>query len=147
MTAALVIALLFGLIFLAMPVSFAMFVAGIVGLWWEGGWHVALGVLKTSPYQAAASYTLTTFPMFVLMAEVMGATRITGDLFRAANGWLGHLRGGLAYAAVFGGTMLAARPRPRRRRSARRSIPSCANTATGRRSRPARWRRWGPCPS
>ncbi|WP_339948089.1 TRAP transporter large permease [uncultured Albimonas sp.] len=108
MTAALVIALLFGLIFLAMPVSFAMFVAGIVGLWWEGGWHVALGVLKTSPYQAAASYTLTTFPMFVLMAEVMGATRITGDLFRAANGWLGHLRGGLAYAAVFGGTMLAA---------------------------------------
>lgn len=103
-----VIALLFVLIFLAMPVAFAMLVAGIAGLWVVGDWYSVLGVLKTAPYQSAASFTLTTFPMFVLMAEVMGATRITGDLFRAASSWLGHMRGGIAYAAVFGGTLLAA---------------------------------------
>lgn len=108
MIAAATIAFLFLLIFLAMPVSFAMLVAGIAGLWAVGDWYSVLGVLKTAPYQSAASFTLTTFPMFVLMAEVMGATRITGDLFKAANSWLGHLRGGIAYAAVFGGTLLAA---------------------------------------
>ena len=108
MIAAATIAFLFLLIFLAMPVSFAMLVAGIAGLWAVGDWYSAFGVLKTAPYQSAASFTLTTFPMFVLMAEVMGATRITGDLFRAANSWVGHLRGGIAYAAVFGGTLLAA---------------------------------------
>ena len=108
MIAAAVIALLFVLIFLAMPVSFAMLVAGISGLWAVGDWYSVMGVLKTAPYQSAASFTLTTFPMFVLMAEVMGATRITGDLFRATNSWMGHLRGGIAYAAVLGGTFLAA---------------------------------------
>jgi len=108
MIAAGVIGLLFLLIFLAMPVAFAMLVAGITGLWIVGDWYSVLGVLKTAPYQSAASFILTTFPMFVLMAEVMGATRITGDLFRATSSWMGHMRGGIAYAAVFGGTLLAA---------------------------------------
>lgn len=108
MTVALVLALLFALLFLAVPVSFAMLIAGIVGLYAAGGVFPVVGVLKSGPYEHVASYTLTTLPMFVLMAELMGASRVTGDLFRAANGWVGHLRGGLAYAAVSGGVLLAA---------------------------------------
>lgn len=108
MTVILVLALLFALLFLAVPVSFAMLIAGIVGLFAVGGIFPVVGVLKSGPYDHVASYTLTTLPMFVLMAELMGASRVTGDLFRAANGWVGHLRGGLAYAAVSGGVLLAA---------------------------------------
>jgi C4-dicarboxylate transporter, DctM subunit len=104
----LVLALLFALLFLAVPVAFAMLIAGIVGLYAVGGYFPVAGVLKSGPYDHVASYTLTTLPMFVLMAELMSASRVTGDLFRAANSWLGHLRGGLAYAAVAGGVLLAA---------------------------------------
>lgn len=108
MTVFLVLALLLALLFLAVPVSFAMLISGIVGLYAVGGYFPVVGVLKSGPYEHVASYTLTTLPMFVLMAELMGASRVTGDLFRAANGWVGHLRGGLAYAAVSGGVLLAA---------------------------------------
>ena len=103
-----IIALLFALLFLAVPVSFAMLIAGMVGLYAVGGYFPVVGVLKSGPYEHVASYTLSTLPMFVLMAEVMGASNVTRDLFRAANGWVGHLRGGLAYAAVSGGVLLAA---------------------------------------
>lgn len=108
MTVALILLLLLALLFLAVPVSFAMLIAGIVGLYAVGGYFPVVGVLKSGPYDHVASYTLTTLPMFVLMAEMMSASRVTGDLFRAANGWVGHLRGGLAYAAVSGGVLLAA---------------------------------------
>ncbi|SMF57089.1 TRAP transporter, DctM subunit [Tistlia consotensis] len=103
-----ILGLLFLLLFLAVPVAFAMLIAGIVGLYLAGGAYPVIGVLKSGPYEHVASYTLSTLPMFVLMAELMSASNITRDLFRAANGWLGHLRGGLAYAAVSGGVLLAA---------------------------------------
>ncbi|HEV7418138.1 MAG TPA: TRAP transporter large permease [Tianweitania sediminis] len=108
MTVLAVLALLFLLLFLAVPVSFAMLISGIVGLYLVGGYYPVVGILKSGPYDHIASYTLTTLPMFVLMAELMSSARITSDLFRAANGWLGHLRGGIAYAAVGGGVLLAA---------------------------------------
>ena len=108
MIVVLVLALLFALLFLAVPVSFAILIAGIVGLYEVGGYYAVAGILKSGPYDHVVSYTLTTLPMFVLMAELMTAARVTSDLFRAANSWLGHLRGGLAYAAVSGGVLLAA---------------------------------------
>lgn len=108
MTVVLVLAFLFLLLFLSVPVAFSMLIAGIAGLYAAGGAYPVIGVLKSGPYQSVANYTLSTLPMFVLMAELMSASRITGDLFRAANSWLGHLRGGLAYAAVSGGVLLAA---------------------------------------
>ena len=37
----------------------------------------------------------------LLMAEILSASRISSDMFRAANKWVGHLPGGLAVATVF----------------------------------------------
>ncbi|MCP1336293.1 TRAP transporter large permease [Futiania mangrovi] len=103
-----ILLLLFALLLFAVPVSFAMLIAGMVGLYAVGGIYPLIGVLKAGPYEHVASYTLSTLPMFILMAELMGASNITRDLFRATNSWVGHLRGGLAYAAVSGGVLLAA---------------------------------------
>lgn len=102
------IAFLFGLLLNGAPVAFAMLIAGAAGLYLTGGYYPLVGILKTAPYEHVASYTLTTLPMFILMAEFLTAGRFTRDLFSASDKWLGHLRGGVAYSAIAGGVLLAA---------------------------------------
>jgi tripartite ATP-independent transporter DctM subunit len=103
-----ILVLLFALLINGMPVAFAMLVSGAAGLYFTGGYYPLVGVLKTAPYEHVASYTLSTLPMFVLMAEFLTAGRFTRDLFDASHRWLGHVRGGITYAAVAGGVMLSA---------------------------------------
>src|SRR3546814_8730158 len=55
--------------FLGMPVAFAMGISGIFGLLLTLGPMATLGLLEIQPFRTAASYTLTTIAMFVLMAE------------------------------------------------------------------------------
>lgn len=100
--------LLFFLLLNSMPVSFAMLIAGGVGIYFASGPETMMGVLGTAPYEQVASYTLSTLAMFVLMAEFLTAGRFTKDIFFAFYRWAGHIRGGLAYATVFGGAMLGA---------------------------------------
>ncbi|HET8721400.1 MAG TPA: TRAP transporter large permease subunit, partial [Nitrospira sp.] len=85
-----------------------MLVAGAVGIFLVSGGDTMMGVIGTAPYEHVASFTLSTLPMFVLMAELLTAGRFTGDIFQAFYRWAGHIRGGLAYAVVFGGAMLGA---------------------------------------
>jgi tripartite ATP-independent transporter DctM subunit len=93
---------------LDLPVAFAMLIAGVFGIWLTVGFDPIASVLAFAPYQAAASYTLSTLPMFVLMAEVLSAGRFTTDLFRLTHAFTGHVRGGISYAAIGGGVLLAA---------------------------------------
>lgn len=86
---------------IGLPVAFAMGISGIIGLGWVGGVDSIIGVLSTSPYRSAAHYTLTTVPLFILMAEFVSQARITRDVFDIAYKWLGHLPGGVAVATVF----------------------------------------------
>jgi tripartite ATP-independent transporter DctM subunit len=50
--------------------------------------------------EAAFSYELAVVPMFILMGNVLSRTGISEDLFRAANAFLGGVRGGLALATM-----------------------------------------------
>lgn len=102
------VAFLFALLLNGAPVAFAMLIAGAAGLYLTGGYYPLVGILKSAPYEHVASFTLTTLPMFILMAEFLTAGRFTRDLFAASDKWLGHLRGGVAYAAIAGGVLLAA---------------------------------------
>jgi C4-dicarboxylate transporter DctM subunit len=98
--AALGFALLFTLILARVPIAAAMAVVGIVGTTWLSGWPVALAILKQAPFERASSYTLVVIPLFVLMGYVAARAGLSQKLFRAANVWLGHRRGGLAMATV-----------------------------------------------
>ncbi|MEQ8490460.1 MAG: TRAP transporter large permease [Marinovum algicola] len=93
--------LLAGFLVVGMPIGFAMGIAGTVGLYLIGGLNLALGILSVAPYRNTASWLLTAIPLFILMAEILSASRISSDMFRAANKWVGHLPGGLAVATVF----------------------------------------------
>jgi tripartite ATP-independent transporter DctM subunit len=50
--------------------------------------------------EAAFSYDLAVVPLFILMGNVLSRTGISDDLFRAANAFLGGVRGGLALATM-----------------------------------------------
>lgn len=101
-------ALLALLIILGSPIAFALLISGMIGIYMTVGFEPLVGVIQSSPYDAVASFTLTTLPMFVLMAEFLTAGRFTRDIFEAGDKWLGHIRGGMAMAAVAGGVILAA---------------------------------------
>ena len=103
-----VTALLILLLLNACPVGFAMLIAGSIGILLAVGDGVAISVLRLTPHEHVASYTLSTLPMFVLMAELLTAARFTRDLFNASYKWMGHIKGGLAYASIAGGAMLSA---------------------------------------
>ncbi|UWQ18073.1 TRAP transporter large permease [Jannaschia sp. M317] len=89
------------LIFLRVPIGLAMFVTGFVGLYMvTGGNTVALSRLKNETYTTFSSYSLSIVPMFLLMGHFATLGGMSRALFRAAEGFLGHRRGGVAMAAV-----------------------------------------------
>ncbi|KUJ73243.1 C4-dicarboxylate ABC transporter permease [Ruegeria marisrubri] len=89
------------LIFLRVPIGLAMFLVGLVGLVWvTGGTQVAFARLKNETYTTFSSYSLTIVPMFLLMGHFATLGGMSNALFKAAEGWLGHRRGGVAMAAI-----------------------------------------------
>jgi C4-dicarboxylate transporter DctM subunit len=100
MIAALVMCMLIALIALGMPIAFTLAVCGALGLYLEVGLSPMLSVLQTTPYRTAASFLLSTVPLFILMAELLARGSIVRNLYRACTLWMGHIRGGLALAAI-----------------------------------------------
>lgn len=95
-------------LFTGMPVAFALGVAGAIGLYVFDGMDTVLGLLGTVPYRSAAHYTLSTVPMFILMAQFISVSGIVDDVFTAAQRWLERLPGGLAITTVFAAAGMAA---------------------------------------
>ncbi len=102
------ILLLFVLIIIGMPIAFCLGVSGIVGLFLEQGVGATIGIIATTLFRSVASYTLVTIPLFVLMAELLDATGLARLAYIAAYQWLGHFRGGLGMATMFGGAVFGA---------------------------------------
>lgn len=103
MIAATVLLLLFALLAAGAPVSFAMVIAGAVGLLWVGGMDAVTTILATAPHSAATKFEFVTIPMFLLMAEFVLRSGIADDLFKAAAAWCGRVPGGLGMATALAG--------------------------------------------
>ena len=89
------------LIFLRVPIGLAMFVVGFAGLWMVTGRpSMALARMKTEAYTTFSNYSLSIVPMFLLMGYFATLGGMSQSLFRAAESWLGHRRGGVAMAAI-----------------------------------------------
>jgi C4-dicarboxylate transporter, DctM subunit len=89
------------LIFLRVPIGLAMFLVGLVGLVIvTDGTNVAFSRLKNETYGTFSSYSLTIVPMFLLMGCFATLGGMSQALFKAAEGFLGHRRGGVAMAAI-----------------------------------------------
>lgn len=108
MIAAVVIALLFLLLAIGMPVGFATAFAGAIGLFWVSGWGSALAILKDVPLSVSSENVLATIPMFILMAEFMLRSGIVDDIFETLNAWIGGVKGGLGVVTILTGAGFAA---------------------------------------
>ncbi|WP_126424931.1 TRAP transporter large permease [Brevibacillus marinus] len=108
MTIAIPVLSLFAFLLIGVPVGFALALAGGLGLLLHGGWEAMAGILQTTPYASAASFVLTSVPMFILMAEFATNSGMSEKTFQACYKWLGHWPGGLALATVAASTGLAA---------------------------------------
>ena len=89
------------LIFLRMPIGLAMLVCGFAGSWLVNGSLIPImAQLKSMPYSTFSSYSLSIVPLFLLMGQFATRGGMSTSLFKAAESWLGHRRGGVAMAAV-----------------------------------------------
>ena len=89
------------MIFMRAPIGLAMMLCGIGGLYFAmGGSNIFLSKLKSETYSTFGSYSLTIIPMFLLMGQFATLSGMSKSLFKAAESWLGHRKGGVAMAAV-----------------------------------------------
>jgi tripartite ATP-independent transporter DctM subunit len=88
------------LIGLRMPVGLALMATGFCGLWVLHGLDTALFALGTEPVATLNGYTLSVLPLFLLMGSFAVQAGLSEGLFKAANAFVGHRRGGLAMASV-----------------------------------------------
>jgi C4-dicarboxylate transporter DctM subunit len=89
------------LIFLRVPIGLAMFSTGFVGLSIvTGAPDIPLAKMKSEVFTTFSSYSLSIVPMFLLMGYFATLGGMSQALFKAAEGWLGHRKGGVAMAAV-----------------------------------------------
>ena len=89
------------MIFLRAPIGLAMMICGMGGLYLAmGGPNMVLAKLKSETYSTFSSYSLTIIPLFLLMGQFASLSGLSAALFKAAESWLGHRKGGVAMAAI-----------------------------------------------
>ncbi|SEW09711.1 TRAP transporter, DctM subunit [Cognatiyoonia koreensis] len=94
---------LLALLFARIPLAAAMLVVGLSGSYLVNGNMLMMdNQLKTFAYGTLTNYSLSIIPLFLLMSEFATRGGMSRALFKAAEAWLGHHRGGIAMAAVGG---------------------------------------------
>lgn len=96
---AIVIAVLFVLFLLGVPVFGALGMASVVGILLLQG-PAGLGAIPAVIYERLSGFTLVAVPLFILMGEVIFITGIGADIFTATSRWLSGVRGSLGMASV-----------------------------------------------
>ncbi|OFZ97418.1 MAG: C4-dicarboxylate ABC transporter permease [Betaproteobacteria bacterium RIFCSPLOWO2_02_FULL_62_17] len=84
------------------PIGVGMLAIGLLGYWSIAGTTALLGYLKTEMYWRYSSFDLSVVPMFIMMGHFAEKAGLSQALFRAANVFVGHFRGGTAMAAIGG---------------------------------------------
>ncbi|MGO3789481.1 MAG: TRAP transporter large permease subunit, partial [Corynebacterium variabile] len=103
-----VVVLLIALILLRVPVAFAVFAAGLLGLVLTGGFAEAIHSMETSPFASVRKNSLSAIPLFILMAQLMLMSGLMDKVFDAARALVGRMPGGTAIASVGAGTAFGA---------------------------------------
>lgn len=83
-----------------MPVSFSMFVTGLLGIAYLRGMTPALSFLGDSLWRTTANYGFVVAPLFITMGYFILKSDISRDLFDMAYKWIGRMHGGLAAATI-----------------------------------------------
>ncbi|MFP5466476.1 MAG: TRAP transporter large permease [Gammaproteobacteria bacterium] len=89
------------LIFIRVPIGLSMLVCGLGGAWMiYGNAAPILNQLKQVTFTTFSNYNLSVIPLFLLMGQFAALGGLSRALFKAAEAWIGHRKGGVAMAAV-----------------------------------------------
>ena len=99
-----VVALLFLLIALGVPIGFALMLTASFAMAVSG---IDLIMVPIQMFSGTNSVVLLAIPLFILMGELMGATSISARLIALAAALVGWIRGGLAHVNVVTSMFLA----------------------------------------
>src|SRR5689334_24636665 len=91
---------LFALMLLRVPVGMAMGLVGVSGFAYLVGGGPALKAVGHTSMRTVTDYTFGVIPMFLLMGAFVTNSGMSRELFRAANTFVGHRRGGLGIATI-----------------------------------------------
>jgi C4-dicarboxylate transporter DctM subunit len=91
---------LFALMLLRVPVGMAMGLVGVTGFGYLVGGGPALKMVGQTSLRTVTDYNFAVVPMFLLMGSFASTSGMSRELFRGANSFMGHLRGGLGIATI-----------------------------------------------
>jgi C4-dicarboxylate transporter DctM subunit len=91
---------LFVLMLLRVPVGMAMGLVGVTGFGYLTAGAPALKIVGHTTMRTVTDFNFAVVPLFLLMGAFATTSGMSRELFRAANAFLGHLRGGLGVATI-----------------------------------------------
>lgn len=94
------VALLLVLLFIGVPIAFAMAFTGVVGLWVVEGPAATMAHAILVPWENGRDFILVAVPLFVLMGQLFFHAGLAGDLYEGLAKWVGRVPGGIAIASV-----------------------------------------------
>ena len=94
------ILVLLGLIFLRMPIAFAMSLVGGIGFGLMRDWNAAGAMVGNAVFETGLSYSLSVVPLFIFMGNILAQSGIAHGLFAGADRLFGRMKGGLALATI-----------------------------------------------
>jgi C4-dicarboxylate transporter DctM subunit len=90
------------LITLGIHIALALMFTGVLGiLVVSGDFGTAIGILRTTPFGAAVTWSLIVVPLFIVMGTFSLYGKITDGAFRCVKKFLGPLPGSLSIATVW----------------------------------------------
>ena len=95
---AVLFATFFVLLLLNMPIAFALGIAAMVTLAFDG--TLPLNSIVTRAFVGVDSFTLLAIPFFIIAGELMNACGITERIVAFSRSLVGHIRGGLAHVTI-----------------------------------------------
>lgn len=99
-TALIGFSVLLAVVMVGVPLGTAMILIGVGGFALIRGLPAALTMAGQQILDLATNYDLSVLPMFLLMGILVQRARLSDDLYKTCNAWLGHLPGGLALATI-----------------------------------------------
>ncbi|MEY9558766.1 TRAP transporter large permease [Sinorhizobium fredii] len=106
MTIAIFTGSLIGAIALGLPIAFALLICAVALMVLQG--NIDTTILSQKIIEGADSFPLLAIPFFMLAGELMNAGGISKRIVTFALTFVGHLRGGLGFVAIFASVLMAA---------------------------------------
>jgi tripartite ATP-independent transporter DctM subunit len=82
------------------PIGMAMGLVGVTGFGYLTSGMPALKIVGHTTMRTVTDFNFAVVPLFLLMGAFATTSGMSRELFRAANAFLGHLRGGLGIATI-----------------------------------------------